>query len=725
MVNPIYETIEEVQVVSIGASAEYGNFVGAAVNIVTKSGTNELHGTLSSNYTDNNFYAKNVSNNSYYDYQIDWGYNAEVAATLSGPIIKEKLFFSLAGGYAGLKTKYKTSENWEMQNRPRGYAKFDYLLDNKNTLSLLLNINPSTHKNYGLWGPRYAKSTAFDEKLMMNTLEASWSSILSPKSFLYVKFAGYKDEIKWDPQQPGIPNYSDYAIDASYGSAQMERRIYSSRWSVNTQFNYYADQLLGMTHEIKLGLEYDRSQAGEWTKQSGGGYFYSFPLNGITLWQAYTGGNLDNLGIISTPRAYIQDDIKVNKNLYVNLGLRYEHPVITARKFTGDVAKFNIFSPRLGFSYDIGGDAKTVIRGSFGMFYNQPLIGTYYYCLPGNDDQYEYTMFLPTSQPFNPTDENIKARFADLTQPQNLTNVYRYGTPVPVDPNLKLNRSDVFSLGIQRQVGNNFAVELNYIYKRGTNRYQINSANVHTYEPYQWTDPWLGHTITLYNQTDNLPDYPLVFTNSSWAKTRHHFIEVILRKNPTKSWGMMFSYVYQNSKSNLPGLGSNDVFGFPDYNMDTDPQYYNDPNMWGRQWMHEHQFKLITTYFGPWGITISGDARVMSGQPWAPEISTGYIPAQDRPYRSIGGTSTIFLEPRGSHGAPMAAMLNLRVGKIFKISGTQLEVQFDTFNALNAKYYYRTVTNPWAKYPNGESAYGKPSSLFPPRSSRVSFVWRF
>jgi hypothetical protein len=660
-VNPIYETIEEVQITSIGASAEYADFVGASVNIVTKSGTNEFHGALTGNYTGNFLYANNATKRPDYDYQISWAYNSEAAAILSGPIIKEKLFFSLAAGYAALKTTYKGSENWEHQYRPRGYGKIDYRMNNTNTFSLMLNINPSEHTNYGPWGPLYSASTAFTENLGMNSIYASWNSILSNKSYVYVKFAGYKDHIYWDPTTPGIPQYVDGSNYAAYGGSQLERKLYSSRWSANAQLSYYAEEFLGMNHEFKVGIEYDRAPAGEWRQFSGGGYLYSVAYGDNAEWQAFTGGGQNNLGIIKTPRAYIQDNVKVNKHLYLNLGLRYEHPTLTARYFSGDVTKFNVLSPRFGFSYDITGDATTVIRGSFGIYYNQLLTGTYYYCLPGNDDEYAYTLMLPTGS-FDPTSQNIADRLALVTQPQNLASVYTYGTPVPVDPNLKLNGSDVFSLGFERQLGNNFAVEVNYIYKRGINRYQIKSLAEHTYVPYQWTDPWLGHTITLWQQTDSNPDDQPLFANSTWEKTRHHFIEFIFRKNPTKTWAMMFSYVYLHSKSNMPGLGSNDIFGYPDYNVDTDPQYYQNPLQWGLQWMHQHQFKLITTYFGPWGINLSGDFHVMSGQPWAPEISAYNIPAADRPYRSIGSPS-ILLEQRGSHSAPLSAIMNLRSAK--------------------------------------------------------------
>ena len=88
-VNPNVETIAEIQIVGIGASAEYSHFTGAMVNIVTKGGTNAFHGSGS-------YYWQNGSlrtDNSRGIVDLERGkfsYDREVAASVGGPICAQQ-----------------------------------------------------------------------------------------------------------------------------------------------------------------------------------------------------------------------------------------------------------------------------------------------------------------------------------------------------------------------------------------------------------------------------------------------------------------------------------------------------------------------------------------------------------------------------------------------------------------------------------------------------------
>ena len=103
-VNPNYDTIEEIQVVGAGATAEYGNYTGAVLNVITKTGGNKLHGGISTFFTNKSLTGDN--SNGILDLKPnEQKYYTDSSVYLSGPLVKEKLFFFLAGGFTGYEDK--------------------------------------------------------------------------------------------------------------------------------------------------------------------------------------------------------------------------------------------------------------------------------------------------------------------------------------------------------------------------------------------------------------------------------------------------------------------------------------------------------------------------------------------------------------------------------------------------------------------------------------------
>jgi outer membrane receptor protein involved in Fe transport len=391
-----------------------------------------------------------------------------------------------------------------------------------------------------------------------------------------------------------------------------------------------------------------------------------------------------------------------------------------------DITKFNLLSPRIGFSYDFGKDAKTVLHGSFGVYYNKITTLSYRSSLPGNGDSYHYSLILPTA-PFDITDESIKEMFTRVAQPENYIMTYTHSTPIPVDPDFKQTRADYYNIGLSKQLGDIFSLSIDYVYKRDLNKRQWLSLTPHTYEESLWTDPWHGNTITIWEQTDDLSNEDLFLTNSTWAKKRHHIIMIVLRKQPSRRWSMMASYVYQNSKGNLPDWGDNDLFVAQNLNMDRDPYYLENPLHWGRQYDREHQFKLLVSYFGPWGIHLSGNFQALSGIPWQAEVSSYYLGISRSPRSGTvwPHSFNVLLEPRGSRRTPFNWNFDLRLAKAFNIKGTHLELQIDIFNLFNNDYYSYVYTSPIDVYLDGTPAFGLPTRLNPPRHVRFGVSWRF
>ncbi len=91
--------IEEVAIKTANFSAEYGRNSGAAVNVVTRSGANEFHGSAFEYHRNEGLDANNYFNNARDVPRSDLKYN-DFGGALGGPVIKDKLFF-----FAGVEWK--------------------------------------------------------------------------------------------------------------------------------------------------------------------------------------------------------------------------------------------------------------------------------------------------------------------------------------------------------------------------------------------------------------------------------------------------------------------------------------------------------------------------------------------------------------------------------------------------------------------------------------------
>ena len=92
---PIQDTVQEFQELTLNMSAQYGSSRGQLVNLVTKSGTNALHGSgweyIRNNALDANWFLNNEGNIARQPLHFN-----QFGLSVGGPIIKDKLFFFLA-----------------------------------------------------------------------------------------------------------------------------------------------------------------------------------------------------------------------------------------------------------------------------------------------------------------------------------------------------------------------------------------------------------------------------------------------------------------------------------------------------------------------------------------------------------------------------------------------------------------------------------------------------
>ena len=276
MINVNYNTVQEVRIISLGAKAEYGNFSGAAIDVITKSGSNKLQGSLSyysqlgrpktglppadklgrdwlylAPGTNFNFYPKK---------------NIEGDLTLGGRIISDKLWFFAAGNYLSSQDKLL---DWEPLAEWVGrYA------------DLKITANP--FRNHRVWAAyHYEKnrsggttdgtlnwdpSMAYDSKTQSQSISSQWQWFPSSATFLSVKFLGFKVDDKsalpkGHADKAGLINWwkavpTDMAVG---GAFEAWNGNVSTRSTIQADLSHYAENFLG-EHDIKFGVQYTRGR---------------------------------------------------------------------------------------------------------------------------------------------------------------------------------------------------------------------------------------------------------------------------------------------------------------------------------------------------------------------------------------------------------------------------------------------------------------------------------
>ncbi len=686
-VNP--DAIQEVQITSIGAPAEYGNMLGAAFNVVTKSGSNEFKGGVNAYWFDDSLV------NSKIDYGTEFPEFVQndfwdVTATLGGPIARDKLWFFAAFEYWRDNYAYPGSDPdlTKTQYQDRYDAKLSWRINDSNLLD--------AKGYYAKWGYPWAASLYTTPSASAGEIgnDQAWGlnyqSIFSDRTFMEVRYNGWQT-VDDNLSQTGSTEaaYFDYAPPGGGPATYWGGVLYP--WTYDTSVDQlsvslttFADDFVAGDHDFKFGIQASRgdNNGKNYTSMNGSYYYhdaydyygeiydYYYKVDGLPYWY---GAKNDSIA------AFVDDSWSLGDRLTLNLGIRYDHhvgkiPSYDRLDINGDptgemvpgvdpVFTWNNFSPRIGFAYAAGADQKTVIRGSFGVYYDGNVTGNWDAPAPFQPPQY-YS-----------TGESWDGPWVE----QGIW--WDPGTN-EVQPGLKAPQTLQYSLGFEQGIGANYSVGVTGLYKDTKDLIGWQILDDGVYEPLPWTDPFTGDEYTLLNPTTfpsvrkgNDPGFtvdPSIdgYWQEYWA------IILTFNRRFADFWSLQANYTYSESTGLIAAYQSqyqsNPLYG---NRWGADPNAFLNADGQRLQGDRPHMFRVQANFQLPWNMNANTMINLQSGRPY------------NRLYRVPTELSPrAVVAPAGDPGRhDFQYLWNLGIGKRFDLGGdVGLQIDLQLFNVLNS-----------------------------------------
>jgi outer membrane receptor for ferrienterochelin and colicin len=730
-VSPNFDSIQEIQVVGGGATAEYANYTGVVVNIVTKAGTNAFHGSGTVYYT-----ADSLRGNNNVDHikdleQSKVKYNYDSSLVIGGPLIKDRLTFFASGRYAKSANAPAFTSYYDSLTRQGYQLRFDFLASPSHTFTGMVNSDPI--RDYGLNFQTIGDDNALDRTQDTTTGYLSWTGMWGEKTLTEVKFAAVKGDQKRLPVHMDAAQVADYRDGLTYNSAGIYRDEPEKRQHTLATLTHYTENFLGGNHEFKVGAEYEEASntinqytTGITPKTANGVLFWILPFGDAAYITGLTNYYDRSAARIKRPGAFIQDKATFGRATWT-VGLRYDNPKTLDDNTGKTIFNFTDWSPRLGLAWDLTGDSKSVLKAAVGRYYEKtPTYGPAAYAGTGTGTWTYYTLI--TTDPIDP--RNWQQLIDLVIKPENFSSSFT-STSIPVESGIKNPYSDIFNISFDRQVGARSSIGLSYLYRKQKDFVVLTQyANNVTYEPFTYTSPETGRTFTLYRVTGGGPrDFAL--GNRDFQQQKNQMAILQFQSRPTDKFAIASSLTWEWGTGTRPNNECG-VLSLCTNGIDTDPNYEQNPFYVNGQLkeVRTWQFKLQASYVLPWQLFASANFRWVSGRPWALENYQYAIPGASDPYYG-----TVLLEPKDARHQPSVTDLDLRFQKDFTLGGGALaSVILDILNATNEPIGVGTFfsTNVQDTYGQESTKQGKPVSSTgkaspysvdsaPPRTFKVGF----
>jgi len=725
-----YGSYAEIAVNAVGNTAEMPA-PGVLSQLIAKSGGNQYHGTVYFDYENESMVAHNID-----DAQIKAGVTgSDVVAAVDTNRLTEFRDFNIdAGGFLkkdklwwyGAYRRTNTGQRYptlvdDVQDTwvPVGTAKVTYnVTGNQKLIGFYQHANKNQPDYLGaiqIAGGRATPAimhanTVWYSRFPTDVWKVEYNSILSNTMVLEVRVGAYKS--LWnrvgksaDPRIEDIGN--NFVAGGVYGIDYDRHRP-----QVNGALSYTRTGWAG-SHNFKFGGEIMRDMV----KNPFSGF--TSTTNALSLFnnnlpsQAYVYLSPSNSqsGVLSDA-LYANDTWQVSHRVTLNLGIRWDRQQAflpaqqgpagaTFAEVDNVITWANNWGPRLGVSYDLTGDGRTLVKASYGQFWLYPGADFASSINPNASTwyrQYRWTTDSNRNGVWDPGEEGA------------LLGVSGGSTSTALDPNLQNTYTRQATTYFEREIAANFGIRTGFVWN---GRRQVR-ATVNANRPFDAfnvpvpiRDPGPdgrsgtaddGATFTAYNlaaANTTLPPVNLT-QNLPNANSDYYTWELTATRRESKGWSLLASFAETWShETNLTGGAAYS----PNSLINTD----NGLNIY-KTW----QGKINATFSLPGEVRFTPVYRHQSGVPFGRTFVAGLN----------YGNATILAEPFNSERTPNINIFDVRSEKSFRIGTTRITAFFDVYNIFNTNAEQDLTKS-------SGSSFLRPVAITPPRVARIGgkFQW--
>ncbi len=670
-----FDFVEEVQIKTGGYEPEFGRATGAVVNVITKSGGNEFHGSVFYYWRNPSYSAKSPTpwygSNYLGTKEYDYGFS------LGGYIIKDKLWFFLA--YNPSVNEYYYSVNndtdydhdgvqdvvttvqdirgetqiFDRSERDYWALKLTYNINENHTVVLSMFGDPRDYYN------RYATAPKSRDRVTSSggtDWTVKYDGILNENFVLSAQVGYHYQEIKDKPMYEEGYDWMSYWYGHTISkgglgymdNTEMERYMYkvSLEWFLNN-------------HDIKFGYEYEDNKFNSGRMYSGGQVvrmynYYDFnddgtpdyvflrrrmfavpDANGELTDYWGMGGNFTQLfDFLQTETKtlysalYLQDKWNVTDNFMLTYGFRWETQKIKGYNtyvYDGEYTAIDIddaFAPRIGFTWDIFGDGTSKLYAHYGRFYE-------YIPMDINNRAFAEEVlffdwwFMPANDAdvngdgqidfwdFNPHNYN----FDYATNGDSLYGSFAYGAiPSPVSENLNGQSQDEFIVGYDYMINDLWSIGLKFTWRELNDI--IEDVSFDGGNTYIIANP--GRDIIYTDLDGNQVYIPADQTGFRKPKRNYRAYELKLKRKFADGWTVDASIIRSDLWGDyiggvLPFYGQTDPNLTAAYDLPSTLVNTNGPLPFDRPW----QVKINGLYQYDFGLNVGFTYSYMSGTPIA------------------------------------------------------------------------------------------------------------